>query len=62
MQSLIVSQISNLDTMVWRMGQGGDVAVGTIEKCDFRNWCCVTFANLFISLPLLDVLSERLGR
>ena len=47
MQTLIVSQISNSDTLVWRLGQIGDVALGHIEKCDLQNRRCVTFANFF---------------
>ena len=48
----------NLDPLVWRLGQGCAVALGLIEKCDLQNLCHVTFANLFTSLPQLDVLSD----
>ena len=37
MQSLTVSQKANFDTLVCRLGQGGRVALGIIEKCDLQN-------------------------
>ena len=40
------------------LGQGGDVVLSLIEKCNLQSGSCVTFDNLFTSLPLLDMLSE----
>ena len=56
MQNVIVSQISNLNTLVWRLGQGGDVALGLIENCDLQNRSYVTFAGLFASLFFLCLM------
>ena len=41
------------------LGQGADVVLGLIEKCNLSSGCTLTFDNLFTSLPLLDELSKR---
>ena len=41
------------------LGQGADVVLGLIEKCNLSSGCTLTFDNLFTSLPLLDKLSKR---
>ena len=41
------------------LGQGADVVLGQIEKCNLSSGCTLTFDNLFTSLPLLDELSKR---
>ena len=41
------------------LGQRPDIVLGLIEKkCKLHKQSAVTFDNLFISLPLLDKLSE----
>ena len=40
------------------LGQGGDVVIDLIKKCELSEGCTVTFGNLFTSHPLLDELSE----
>ena len=40
------------------LGEGADVVLGLIEKCDVKTRSTVTFDNLFTSLPLLDELTE----
>ena len=40
------------------LGQGGDVVLGLIEKCEVKAGSTVTFDNLFTSLLLLDELTE----
>ena len=40
------------------MGHGADVVLSVIEKCEVKAGSTVTFDNLFISLPLLDELTE----
>ena len=40
------------------LGQGADVVLGLIEKCEVKAGWTVTFDNLFNSLPLLDELTE----
>ena len=40
------------------LGQGGDVVLGLIEKCEVKAESTVTFDNLFTSLLLLDELTE----
>ena len=39
------------------LGQGADVVLGLIEKCEAKAGSNVTFENLFTSLPLLDELT-----
>ena len=51
MQSLIVNQISNLDPLVWHLGQGCAVALGLIEKCDLQNLRHVTFGSFHAKRP-----------
>ena len=41
------------------LGQGADVMLGLIEKCNLSSGCTLTFDNLFTSLPLLDELWKR---
>ena len=40
------------------LGQGADVVLGLIEKCEVKVGSTVTFQNLFTSLLLLDELME----
>ena len=40
------------------LGQGADVVLGLIEKCEVKAGSTVTFDNLFTSLLLLDELTE----
>ena len=40
-------------------GQGYDVPVGLIDKCEVKRGHYVYFDNLFTSLTLLDELSSR---
>ena len=40
------------------LGQGADVVLGFIEKCEVKAGSTTTFENLFTSLPLLDELNE----
>ena len=40
------------------LGQGADVVLGLIEKCEVQAGSPVTFDNLFTSLSLLDELTE----
>ena len=40
------------------LGQGADVVLGLIEKCEVKAGSTVTFDNLFTLLPLLDELTE----
>ena len=40
------------------LGQGADVVLGLIEKCEVKAWSSVTIDNLFTSLPLLDEGTE----
>ena len=40
------------------LGQGADVVLALIEKCEVKAGSTVTFDNLFTSLPLLDELTE----
>ena len=40
------------------LGQGADVVLGLIEKCEVKAGSTVTFDNLFTSLSLLDELTE----
>ena len=39
-------------------GQGADVVLSLIEKCEVKAGSTVTFGNMFTPLPLLDVLTE----
>ena len=41
------------------LGQGADVVLGFVEKCEVKAGSAVTFDNLFTSLPLSDELAER---
>ena len=44
------------------LGQGADVVLRLIEKCEIKAGSTVTFDNLFTSLPFLDELTElRIG-
>ena len=40
------------------LGQGADVVLGLIEKCEVKAGSAVTFDNLFTSPPLPDELAE----
>ena len=40
------------------LGQGADVVLGLIEKCEVKAGSVITYDNLFTSLPLLDELTE----
>ena len=40
------------------LGQGADVMLGLIEKCEVKAGSVVTFDNLFTSSPFLDELTE----
>ena len=40
------------------LGQGADVVLGFIEKCEVKAGSTVTLENQFTSLPLLDELTE----
>ena len=40
------------------LGQGADVVLGFIEKCEIKAGSTVTLENQFTSLPLLDELTE----
>ena len=40
------------------LGQGADVVLGLIEKCEVQAGSIVTYDNLFTSLPLLEELTE----
>ena len=40
------------------LGQGADVVLGLIEKCEVKAGSTVTFDNLLTSLPLLNELTE----
>ena len=40
------------------LGHGADVVFSVVEKCEVKAGSNVTFDNLFISLPLLDELTE----
>ena len=40
------------------LGQGADVVLGLIEKCEVKAASTVTFDNLFTLLPLLDELTK----
>ena len=40
------------------LGQGADVVLRLIEKCEIKAGSTVTFDNLFTSLPFLDELTE----
>ena len=40
------------------MGHGADVVLSVIKKCQVKAGSTVTFYNLFISLPLLNELTE----
>ena len=41
------------------LGQGTDIVLGLIEKCNLPSGSSVTFDNLFTSLTLLDKLTKR---
>ena len=41
------------------LGQGANVVLGMVEKCDIRQGQQLFFDNLFTSVPLLKTLSER---
>ena len=41
-----------------RLGQGADIVLGLMEKCEVKAGSTVTSDNLLISLPLLDELTE----
>ena len=43
------------------LGQGADVALGLIEKCNLSSGCILTFNNLFTSLPLLELSKRGIG-
>ena len=40
------------------LGQGADVVLGLIEKCEVKAGSTVTFESLFTSILLLDELTE----
>ena len=40
------------------LGQGADLVLGLIKRCEVKAGSTVTFENLFTSLPLLDELTE----
>ena len=48
----------NTDLPDTGLGQGADVVLGLIEKCEVKAGSTVTFDNLLTSPPLLDELTE----
>ena len=49
---------ANTDLPDTGVGQGEDVVLDLIEKCEVKAGSTVTFGNVFTSLPLLDKLPE----
>ena len=57
---------SSCGTILWKdtdlpetgLGQGSDVVLGMIEKCDLPDGSTMAMGNFFATLPLLDKLMD----